>query len=172
MSQKSKFGYNQTTISGMLNEHPNMFILLRAVWNILQLNNMKVTYCCISQQGLFHHYFTDSDICSSSIHRIHYCTSMAIAITWKWQNVILYIQCLSCVMITNTHTVLSRPRCNTNTMDSIRKNTNPGKWWWPQAILLTQSAQNTALFIYNFTVYTCLLKTVKFFYVLECFKML
>ena len=126
ISQKSKFGYNQTTISGMLNEHPNMFILLRAVWNILQLNNMKVTYYCISQQSLFHYYFTDSDICSSSIHRIHYCTSRAIVITWKWQNVVLYIQCLSCVMITNIHTVLSRPRCKTYTMDSVKKREGGG----------------------------------------------
>ena len=30
--------------------------------------------------------------------------------------------------------------------------TDPGKWWRSQVILLTQSAQNTALFIYNFIV--------------------
>jgi len=62
---------------------------------------------------------TDSDIHSSSIHRTHYCTSIAIAITWKCQTVMLYIQCLSCVMITNIHTVLSKPRCKTYTMDSM-----------------------------------------------------
>ena len=64
-------------------------------------------------------YITGSDIHSSSIHSTHYCTSMAIAITWKCQTVMLYIQSLSCVMITNIHTVLSRPQCKTYTMDSM-----------------------------------------------------
>jgi hypothetical protein len=94
--------YFQDNPQQFYNAHSNM-----------QLNNMKVTFCCISKQCLQYFHITDSDIYSSSIHRIHYYNAMAIVTMWKCQNVMLYKQCLSCAMVTNTHTVLSRPLCKT-----------------------------------------------------------